>query len=162
MKYTHTPTDMPPTYTNQNSEPRSHWRLMLMLNSFVTALMLVGCASPATVMNAWLGHSSTELVGQWGPPQYKESDRRGGQIWIYQRTQTYNTPGYAQSNTQSYGQAYGTANYDPYGYARYNGTYSGQSYTNSTYMPSQRHERTQNASFYIDAKGIVYNVAWSR
>lgn len=137
-------------------------RLSIILFSFTLACSLSGCVSPAKVMNSWVGLRSTQLIGQWGPPQYKEPDGRGGQIWIYQQTRSYSTPGYAQSNTQSYGQAYGTANYDPYGYARYNGTYSGQSNTNTTYMPSQRHQRTQNASFYVNSQGVIYDVAWSR
>jgi hypothetical protein len=137
-------------------------RLLIVLSSLTSLSLLIGCASPASVMNSWMGLQKTQLIGQWGPPQYKESDGSGGEIWIYQQTRSYNTPGYAQSNSQSYGQAYGTANYDPYGYANYSGTYSGQSNTNTTYMPSQRHERTQNASFYINAKGVIYNVAWSR
>lgn len=127
---------------------------------FVATFCLLSCVTPEAEMTPWIGHDSTSLIGQWGPPQYKTSDNKGGEIWIYQQQRSFSTPAYASSQRQTTAQGYGTVDYNTYGSATYRGSYNAQSYSNTSYTPSRSYVRTQNRSFYIDQNGRIYAVRW--
>lgn len=147
-------------FSNGLSHRPSGQQFLRSLVALVLAFSLSGCMTPEAEMTPWVGHSSSTLIGQWGPPQHKTSDNRGGEIWIYQQQQRYSTPAYASSIGQSTSEDYGTANFNPYGSATYRGNSTSQNYSSTTYTPSQSYVKTQNRSFYIDPSGRIYNVGW--
>ncbi len=165
----------PDIMTNQSTFPQlrscfaplSHRHVKSHPKAFIAAAValafsffLNGCMTPAAEMTPWVGHSSSTLIGQWGPPQHKTSDNKGGEIWIYQQHQRHDTPAYASSTGQTTAQGYGTVDSYGYGSAAYSGNYASQTNSRTTYMPSQSYVRTSNRSFYIDSSGMIYRVGW--
>lgn len=40
------------------------------------------------VMDSWMGHHKSELIQSWGPPHRYESDGKGGEILVYEKSVT--------------------------------------------------------------------------
>lgn len=54
-------------------------------------MFLISCESTKKIsekMDSWLGHHKSELIESWGPPTRYESDGKGGEILIYERSVT--------------------------------------------------------------------------
>lgn len=44
----------------------------------------VGCASISNGMQSWNGHTSQDLILQWGPPSRTTTDGAGGEVLVYE------------------------------------------------------------------------------
>lgn len=133
-------------------------KLILLL--IIPTLLFSSCMTPEAEMKPWVGLSSSQLIGQWGPPQYKNPDNKGGQIWIYQQQRSYATTARSHSTLDGNGRENGTLNYGPFATATYTGNSSYQGTATTSYTPSQSYTRTQTRSFYIDRNGMIYAVNW--
>lgn len=63
---------------------------------FLLALssILLSCTtgpSPKEVHDSWLGAHKSQLIQSWGPPTRYQPDGKGGEILIYERSQTTGT-----------------------------------------------------------------------
>lgn len=89
----------------------------------------VSCVSTKKTMNSWVGHTESEVIIAWGPPNQVTNDGNGGKILIYSsQVTTYTAPGTV-----------------------YNNGYGGVNYTNP-----QTYGYSRVRMFYINAEGKVY------
>jgi hypothetical protein len=114
-----------------------------------------GCGTPDKAMQSYVGHHYSELVANWGAPQQQMSDGKGGQIWIYLRTRSFQTQGESSTTSRLNGYSSGSVNNNDY---TGRSTYYGDSQT--TYTPSRQITRVSRRTFFIDGQGIVYRYAW--
>jgi hypothetical protein len=125
----------------------------------VAALTLTGCVTPHAAMKSFLGHHSSELIGLWGPPQEKNDDGNGGQIWTYYEHRQWTTPGH--STTSAYGMAntHGTVYNNPYG-SSFNANTTAFGTAHTTYTPPETHGYRAHRTFFIDSSGRIYRYGW--
>ena len=58
----------------------------LLLSAIAAAfifVMLTGCSSPDSSMNAFVGQPSSELLARLGTPRLRAPGENGGQVWTY-------------------------------------------------------------------------------
>jgi hypothetical protein len=107
------------------------------------ALVLVICACMTAKINIESFHGKTKayLVGRFGPPDAKESDDQGGEIWIYQEKEVFVRPGTVTTYKQKD---------------------AGQKTLRKEkrVYPPERQVRIINTSFYIDKNGVIYDSAY--
>ena len=110
---------------------------------FIVTLVLVLSACQTTKINLESFHGKTKayLVGRLGPPDAKEDDDKGGEIWIYQEKEISVRPGTVTTYKQKTGDSIT------------------QRKEKRVYPPEQQ-VRIINSSFYIDKKGIIYDTAY--
>jgi hypothetical protein len=110
---------------------------------FMVAVIFMLSACQTTKMNLESFHGKTKayLVGRLGPPDAKEADDKGGEIWIYQEKEVYVRPGsvitYKQKTSDRIIQR-----------------------KEKRVHPPEQQVRIINSSFYIDKKGIIYDTAY--
>lgn len=105
------------------------------------ALMLSACQTTKINLESFHGKTKAYLVGRLGPPDAKEADDKGGEIWIYQERDVYVQPGTVITYKQK----------------------TGDSITRrkeKRVYPPERQVRIINSSFYIDKNGIIYDTAY--
>lgn len=59
--------------------------------TLVAATFLISCDTSKKIqqtMDSWMGHHKSELIQSWGPPTRYESDGKGGEILIYEKSVT--------------------------------------------------------------------------
>lgn len=59
--------------------------------TIIAATLLIGCnlsKKTSEAMDSWVGHHKSELIQSWGPATRYESDGKGGEILIYERSVT--------------------------------------------------------------------------
>jgi len=95
----------------------------------VLALLIAGCARPDKIMDSWIGSHQSNLIQKWGPPSYRTSDGKDGQILVYEAV-------------VNIGQAQGRAQVDRYG--------------NVTWTNPQQYGYTKTRMFYVNPDGIIY------
>jgi len=110
---------------------------------FMVALVLVLSACQTTKINRESFHGMTKsyLIGRLGPPDAKETDDKGGVIWIYQEKEVFVRPGTVTT------------------YKQKDADKTTQRKEKRVYPPERR-VRIINTSFYIDKKGIIYDSAY--
>lgn len=110
---------------------------------FMLAVALVICACKTARINVESFHGKTKayLVGRLGPPDAKESDDQGGEIWIYQEKEVSVRPGTVTTYKQKD---------------------AGQKTLRKEkrVYPPERQVRIINTSFYIDENGVIYDSAY--
>jgi len=104
--------------------------------------IIAGCAAGNVEKNmkSWLGHTRMELLSVWGPPTQIMSDGNEGEVFIYDKSTTYTTPGqlWGQSQKKPYGKTTGYA----------------------VYVPGQTIRFQSYRMFFIDSSGRIYYVSW--
>lgn len=110
---------------------------------FMLAMVLVFCACQTKKINTESYHGMTKayLIGRLGPPDAKESDDKGGEIWIYQEKEVYVRPGTVTT--------YKKKDADQKTIRKEKRVY-----------PPERQVRIINTSFYIDENGVIYDSAY--
>ena len=61
------------------------------LTTLIAATFLIGCHASKKnqqAMDSWIGSHKSALIQSWGPPSRYESDGKGGEILIYERSVT--------------------------------------------------------------------------
>ena len=51
--------------------------------AFASSCLLTNCASPATVLEGWEGAAESELIRNWGQPNYVSENTNGEKIFEY-------------------------------------------------------------------------------
>jgi hypothetical protein len=110
---------------------------------FMAAVVLGLCACQTTKINLESYHGMTKayLIGRLGPPDAKESDDKGGEIWIYQEKEVFVRPGTVITYKQK--------DADKTTIRKEKRVY-----------PPEQHVRIINTSFYIDKNGVIYDSAY--
>lgn len=110
---------------------------------FMVAVVLVLSACQTTRINLESFHGKTKayLIGRLGPPDAKETDDKGGEIWIYQEKEVSVQPGTVTTYKQKAGD-------------------STTRREEKRVYPPERQVRIINSSFYIDKNGIIYDTAY--
>jgi len=110
---------------------------------FMLAVALVICACMTAKINIESFHGKTKayLIGRLGPPDAKESDDQGGEIWIYQEKEVSVRPGTVVTYKQK--------DADQKTLRKQKRVY-----------PPERQVRIINTSFYIDENGVIYDSAY--
>lgn len=126
---------------------RAH-RAFLMAIVIAVCLSGVACASRVNeVMQSWVGHHVSELVGSWGPPQQVIDIGDGSRLFVWTAVRQYTSPGTATTT--------GTANASVYGNTVYG---TGQSTT--VYNPPQTTSYQASRTFWVNSEGVVFRWAW--
>lgn len=115
------------------------------------ALLLTGCLTGRLneTMNSWVGHSASELIMAWGPPQAVYDDGQGGRVVVYTHERHFTTaPATATTST--------TLNATVYN----NDLVLGQAQSITTFTPAQTSGYTAWRVFQIDQAGRIYNWSW--
>lgn len=113
---------------------------------FIMMLLLNSCATTAgyrKILDTYVGHSSYDLYNAWGQPYNKSIAPNGNLVWIYKKSSSYTTNGYASSN--SYYNAYSNSIY-------------GQ--TNLTYHPPVTYTNWCNTTFEMNYEQIIVNYSF--
>lgn len=113
-------------------------------------LLLTGCLTGRLneTMSSWVGHSASELIMSWGPPQAVYDDGQGGRIVVYTNQRQFTTaPATATTST--------TVNA-----IVYDNTILGQAQSITTFTPPQTTQYTAWRVFQIDGNGRIYTWSW--
>jgi len=129
-----------------------------------SSLSFQGCvfiqaASINKQLQALIDQPKAMVIAQFGMPTGTYPDGKGGEVWVYQGTTGYTTPGSSYTTGNSYANGYGTANYNPYS-TTYSGTAYGSGYSTTTYNPPTTGSYPTIRSFFINKQGIVYAASW--
>jgi hypothetical protein len=83
-------------------------RVVVMLLAAMGALSVVlsGCDTDSTHMDAWMGKNKSDLILAWGAPDRVMSDGKDGEVLIYERMVKR---GFTSANAQVH--TYGTSTY---------------------------------------------------
>src|SRR2546430_10565022 len=79
----------------------------------------LGCATQVNkVMESWMGHNISEVIGNWGPPQQVVDLGPDSRLFVWSSVRSWTTPGTATTTTTAYGDlgygnAYSTTTYNP-------------------------------------------------
>lgn len=116
----------------------------------VPVLLLTGCLTGRlnNTMSSWVGHSASELIMSWGPPQAVYDDGQGGRIVVYTNQRSWTTAP-ATATTSTTGQA-----------TVYNNMILGQAQSITTFTPAQTTQYTAWRVFQIDQAGRIYTWSW--
>jgi hypothetical protein len=101
-------------------------------------------------MEAWVGHSASELLMAWGAPEQRVNDGSGTEIWMYSETRSSVTPGTATTTTT--GSAYAVG-YGDTAYAQ------GSATAHTTYTPATVQNWRVFRRFQL-SNGVVVAYAW--
>ncbi len=104
-------------------------------------LVLSACQITQINLESFHGKTKAYLVGRLGPPDAKEADDKGGEIWIYQEKEVSVRPGTVTTYKQKTGD-------------------STIRRKEKRVYPPERQVRLINNSFYIDKNGIIYDTAY--
>jgi len=114
-----------------------------LLSACLGALLLAACQTTDEFLAAFHGQDRAYLLGRMGPPDLKEPDGRGGEIWIYQERQVSAAQATETETTEK------------------NAASANQQTTTrkkSLNAPAPR-VRLVFKSFYLDANGVIYDTA---
>ena len=105
-------------------------------------IVFAGCVTvEENLRQRFGGVHKSRLLGQWGAPDHKEPDGRGGEIWIYTYKVASVKPVKKSTDVEQESEEYKTKK-------------------TTTIYPSTTTTKTFNKSFYIDSDGIIYDVAY--
>lgn len=88
---------------------KEQFKLNLFSILLISTLVISGCTSTKKAIQSWLGHTKSEIILSWGPPQNISSDGNGGEILIYGTERTIYAPiqnTVVQRTQQSYRHVY--------------------------------------------------------
>ena len=128
----------------------------------LVTLVLAGCATTAKyekILDAWVGHSTDELIRSWGPPQNTSALQNGDHVIEYDSHSTFQTGGYTYSVPIT---TYNSGNVTMYGDKNItNGYYNGKSTTYvQKQMPLQTVDMNCTTLFTINSKDIIEKWSW--
>lgn len=116
---------------------------LLMICGFVTSCATGPPPDPHAKYKRYLGQHSSRLIAEWGPPNHRESDGKGGQVWVYMTEKVRTTDG--RTVTKSYEK---------------DKEKDGKTKTETTtYRPPTTRKSVKITSFFVDANGYVYDYA---
>ena len=106
-------------------------------------LWLTACQTPQEYLATFHGMDKGHLIGRMGQPDAKEADGRGGEIWIYEEKQISTT---SATETETVEKSTAVENKET------------TTKKKQLSVPTQR-IRLVVKSFYLDAKGVIYDTA---
>ena len=103
----------------------------------------LGCTTACinTKMKSWEGGHKSELIRSWGLPTESRSDGLGGEVYVYNWSSSYTTPGEWKTTI------------GPRRYGR-------KTAFSRTYYPGQTFTVKKYRAFWIDADGYIYAWKW--
>jgi hypothetical protein len=108
----------------------------------VAAMTLASCLTTQEYLATFHGKSRAYLLGRLGPPDIKQSDDKGGEIWIYQEKDVSVSPAEKKTTYEEKDS-------------------SGKKVEQATQVTApERRVRVINKSFYIDKDGVIYDTAY--
>ena len=113
----------------------------IVLFMMTVVIVLSACQTTKINLESFHGRNKAYLIGRLGPPDAKEPDSRGGEIWIYQEKEVSVRPGTVTTYKQK--DADKTT-----------------SRKEKRIYPPERVVRIINTSFYIDKNGVIYDTAY--
>lgn len=99
------------------------------------------------MMESWMGFHYSDLVFQWGPPDYVFDDGFGGRIIYYITSRTWVVPGRAETRTVASATAYDSMIW-------------GSARQTTTYTPPQVQGYDAIRAFRINENGYIFDYMW--
>lgn len=124
---------------------RNQFQVKTIVFLLVFAMGLTGCLSiEQQLRQRYVGTHKNQLLARWGPPDHKEPDGKGGEIWIYSRVKTRTTPMRREAEVAD------------------NEDSADNSKKEKTIViyPSQVRRTLYNKSFFIGTDGVIYDTAY--
>jgi hypothetical protein len=110
-------------------------------------------------LNSLVGQPIAAVVARFGLPTSRFPDGNGGEVWIYEGSTSYSSPGYSNTTSNALVNSYGTASYNRYS-TNYTGTAYGSGNSSTFYIPPSHGSYKTIRSFYVSKNGFVTGYQW--
>ena len=101
---------------------------------------IAGCVTTQERLQQYVGTHKNRLIGEWGPAEHKEPDGKGGEIWIYQKTEVWTTPRREEVQIKKDDE-------------------NQKAERTIKVYPEKVRKTIHNTSFYIGKDGVIYDTA---